>query len=147
MSAYDNTGEQLLQIDHKRRQKEQNYRRAEAFLLWKLGTAGYDEARRFLRGSGMDWPSLFVEFCEKVEEEILARMRDYDKVYFDNLGAKAKLGAFMPTTFFSDFLKSPPMMDSPEPRKPMRRHWKDAPYEYSPEELEKLKAEDDGERQ
>ena len=54
--------------------------------------------RRFLRGSGMDWPSLFVEFCEKVEEQLLARMSDYDKVYFDNLEAKAKFGPFTPQT-------------------------------------------------
>ena len=55
MSDYDKTGEQMLQIDHKRASEGQNYRRAEAFLLWKFGGAGYDEARRFLRGSGMDW--------------------------------------------------------------------------------------------
>ena len=122
--------EMMLQIDHKDAQRRQNYRRAEAFLLWKFGPA-YDDVRRFLKGSGMDWPSLFVEFVEKVEEELLARMSEYDKVYFCNLEAKAKLGAFMPTTFFSDFLKSPPMMDSPEPRKPMRRHWKDDPYAYT----------------
>ena len=34
-----------------------------------------------------------------------------------------------------------------EARKPMRRHWKDDPGAYSPEELKKLKEEDDGERQ
>lgn len=90
MSAYNNTGEQMIQIDHKRAHHEQNYRRAEAFLLWKLGGAGYDEARRFLRGSGMDWPSLFVEFVEKVEEELLARLSDYDKVHSDWLDTKAK---------------------------------------------------------
>ena len=75
--------EMMLQIDHKDAQRRQNYRRAEAFLLWKFGSAGYDDVRRIPKGSGMDWPSLFVEFVEKVEEDLLARMRDYEKVHFD----------------------------------------------------------------
>ncbi len=84
--------EQMLQLDPKDRQRRENYRRAEAFLLWKLGSHGYDEARRFLRGSGMDWHSLFVEFVEKVEEDLLARMADYDKVHFEYLDLKMKTG-------------------------------------------------------
>ena len=83
------TPEMMLQIDHKRAQREHNYRRAEAFLLWKLGGAGYDDACRFLRGSGMDWPSLFVEFCEKVEEELLTRMRYYEEAAYNNVMAEA----------------------------------------------------------
>ena len=176
MSDYDKTGKQMLQIDHKQRQKEQNYRRAEAFLLWKFGPM-YDEARRFLRGSGMDWPSLFVEFVEKVEEELLAQMRGYEEtaynttmaqlayntkpqfIHLSEVGevteemAKAMAAApANPTLKFDhwstdDFFKSPLMGYAGEARKSMRRHWKDDPGAYATEELEKLKAEDDGERQ
>jgi len=89
--------EMMLQIDFKEKQRRENYRRAEAFLLWKFGPM-YDEARRFLRGSGMDWPSLFVEFVEKVEEDLLARMRDYDKTFWENNQAKAQFGPFVPQT-------------------------------------------------
>jgi hypothetical protein len=145
MSNENKTPEMMLQIDFKEKQRRENYRRAEAFLLWKFGPM-YDEARRFLRGSGMDWPSLFVEFVEKVEEDLLARMRVYDKTFWENNQAKAQFGPFA-TMDENAFLKYSPMLNSQEPRKPMRRHWKDDPNAYSPEELEKLKAEDDGERQ
>jgi hypothetical protein len=102
MSDEKKTPEMMLQIDHKDRQRRENYRRAEAFLLWKLGTVGYDDARRFLRGSGMDWPSLFVEFVEKVEEDLLARMGVYDKTFWENMRAKAELVPFSPLTMNTD---------------------------------------------
>ena len=171
----------MLQIDHKRAQRDQNYRRAEAFLLWKLGGAGYDEARRFLRGSGMDWSSLFVEFVEVVEKDLLERMRYYEETAYSDVMAKiacnpqpqfihlSEIGEVTeemakamaaapanPTLKFDhwsteksadDFFKSPLMGYAGEARKPMRRHWKDDPGAYSPEELKKLKEEDDGERQ
>ncbi len=87
MSDENKTPEMMLQIYPKDRQRRDNYRRAEAFLLWKLGSHGYDDARRFLLGSGMDWPSLFVEFVEKVEDDLLARMRDYEDAAWKSIMA------------------------------------------------------------
>lgn len=88
MSEIKETPDNILGIYHKKTQREQNYRRAEAFLLWKFGPM-WDDARRFLRGSGMDWPSLFVEFCERVEEELLARTRHYEEAAYNNVMAQA----------------------------------------------------------
>lgn len=93
--------EMMLTVDHKRVQHEQNYRRAAAFLKWKLGPA-YDEADRFLRGSRMDWPSLFVEFAEKVEEDLLKRMRYIEELHFKDIQLKAMIGPMQlkPEDFF-----------------------------------------------
>jgi len=96
-----NTPERMLTIDHKRVQHEQNYRRAAAFLKWKLGPA-YDEADRFLRGLRMDWPSLFVEFAEKVEEDLLERMRYIEELHFKDIQLKAMIEPMLlkPEDFF-----------------------------------------------
>ena len=106
MNDENKTPEMMLQIDHKRAQKEQNYRRAEAFLLWKLGPA-YDDAHRFLRGSGMDWPSLFVEFCEKVEEALFARVEQIEKLHWDTELLKVNTHT-IPTPFVYSDAKGTP---------------------------------------
>ena len=87
MNDENKTPEMMLQIDHKRAQRKHNYRRAEAFLLWKFGN-NYDHVQDSLRGSGMDWPSLFVEFVEKVEVDLLARTRKIEELYWDTENLK-----------------------------------------------------------
>lgn len=134
----------ILKIDYKRAQREQNYRRAEAFLIWKFGPM-WDDARRFLRGSGMDWPSLFVEFVDKVEEDLLARTATIEKLRWDAENLKASAFACptsWPADTFGDFMKSPLSPIPASPRQPFRKHWKDDPTAYSPEELKKLRDED-----
>lgn len=151
----------MLQRDFKETQRRENYRRAEAFLLWKFGSRSHDAMDRdVVHCVGTTMAALLVEFCEKVEEDLLTRMRDYDKVQWDAIEAKVKFGPFAPQTVQLtdaevealskdwpgirveagkyDFFKSSPMMNSPEPRKPMRRHWKDDPGSYTTEELKEL---------
>ena len=136
----------LIQKDFKESQRRDNYRRAEAFLLWKFGTRAYDDARRFLKGSGTDWPSLFVEFCELVEEELLARTRHYEEAAYKDVMIKLACDQFKAVMSADDFIKSPPMMDSSEPRKPMRRHWKDDPGAYSLDELKHFQEMSEGKK-
>ena len=124
----DKKQEQLIiQSDFKKLQREQNYRRAEAFLLWKLGPA-YDQAMRFLRGSGMDWPSLFVEFVEKVEEDLLKRTRVIEEMHTKSVSLQ-----FNPTAI-------PDIEMFKYPLAP-----KDDPFRYSREELEKFRKEENAE--
>jgi hypothetical protein len=85
----------MMQQDFKESQRRENYRRAEAFLTWKFGSMRY-EVDRFIKGSGMDWPSLFVEFCEKVEEELLTRTRHIEELHFDTMNLKAMTSTVVP---------------------------------------------------
>ena len=91
MGIYNNTSENMCKIDHKGKQRQENYRRADAFLTWKFGPMRH-AVDQCLRGSGMDWPSLFVEFIEVVEKELLDRMREYDNVWMENLKLKMETG-------------------------------------------------------
>ena len=71
--------------DSQERQRRENYHRAEAFLVWKLGMTGFREVNDLVRrGSrGEDTlNSLFVEFVERVEQDLLERVRIIEDQHF-----------------------------------------------------------------
>ena len=82
----------LIQQDHKERQRNENYHRAEAFLVWKLGMVGFREVNDLVRrGSrGEDTlNSLFVEFVERVEKDLMERTRIIEELHFKWLSLEA----------------------------------------------------------
>ena len=98
MSDNKESPKMMIERDFKESQRRENYRRAEAFLTWKFGPMRY-EVDSFLKGSGMDWPSLFVEFCEKVEEDLLARTRYIEELHFDSMNLKAMTSTVTPFVY------------------------------------------------
>ncbi len=97
MSDNKESPNMMIERDFKESQRRENYRRADAFLTWKFGPMRY-EVDSFIKGSGMDWPSLFVEFCEKVEEDLLARTRQIEELYWKTETLKINT-TVMPTPF------------------------------------------------
>jgi hypothetical protein len=83
----DDAPENILGISQKENQRRQNYQRAEAFLRWKFGN-NYYHIEDSIRGSGEDWPSLFVEFVERVEADLLSRMQYIEQAHWDTVMMK-----------------------------------------------------------
>jgi hypothetical protein len=81
------TPENILGISQKENQRRQNYQRAEAFLRWKFGS-NYYHIEDSIRGSGENWPSLFVEFVERVEADLLSRMQYIEQLHLDTVMLK-----------------------------------------------------------
>jgi hypothetical protein len=119
----------------------------QAAILW-VSTAHGDLTRNFfLKAAGKELDELKKSVSnQEAVNRIIALMihgskEEEIKAPFEFGGTGFKEGN---TT---DFFTSPPMMYAGAAREPMRRHWKDDPNAYTPEELKKLKDEDDGERQ
>jgi hypothetical protein len=92
----------MLQRDRKESQRRENYRRAEAFLYWKVGEHIHELNREFRGAPFGDFASLLVEFAEKVEEDLLERMRYIEELYFKDIQLKAMIGPMQlkPEDFF-----------------------------------------------
>ena len=89
----------MMQQDFKESQHRENYRRAEAFLVWKMGGPVLDDLRRQFRGAPFgDLESLLVEFCEKVEEDLLARTRYIEELHWKTETLRINTSV-MPTPF------------------------------------------------
>ena len=55
--------------------------------------------RQMFGPRGGSLPSLFVEFCEKVEEDLLARTRYIEELHFDFMNFKAMTSTVTPFVY------------------------------------------------
>lgn len=100
----------------------------------------YDSPARLRKNSDKHWGLAYEEALEYAYENVRQEAKNAIRgVRLPKAKKVTKAFEFGTTGFKEgtnpDFYKSPPMMYAGEERKPIRRHWKDDPTAYSPEEL------------
>ena len=100
----------------------------------------YDSPARLRKTSDKNWGLAYEEALEFAYENIQQEAKNAIRgVRLPKVKKVTKDFEFGTTGFKEgtnpDFYKSPPMMYAGEERKSFRRHWKDDPTAYSPEEL------------